>query len=289
MNGPSLLLDRLVGQAMRLHWTCLLLLLWIPYASFVYGDGFAAVPHGLLFATLLILCMTLHDVGHQVAARLFGTEPSVSCILPSGPVAWSARESTKPAKIAVLLAGPVVSLGLGFGFLFFAIFEPATVKHLVLPFATEGGLAGKLAAANFAVAAVNLLPFHPFDGGSLFRATNPENKRSSVRQGQVLAALLVILGLDFVPVLALLGMVVFFTCEFHLSNGPGKKRDRSKDSPELDSVKLALSKLGIETSSYPKKTFFAAPDPVSPQPPPPLQNGSGAAPFSPPTPERKAS
>ena len=82
----SLELGKIIGIPVRLHWTFLLVILYVAwaFASFsqtVYGNvyGFGAIEpvqmrwlYSLLFAIMLFACVALHELGHSYVAHKNG-------------------------------------------------------------------------------------------------------------------------------------------------------------------------------------------------------------------------
>ena len=117
----------------------------------------------LLFAVLLYLSVFVHELSHTVTARGLGLPVRSITLQLLGGVSHIDREPDSAAKeYLIAIAGPLVSLFLaGIGFALVGAFDPGTVSRV---------LAGELALANGLVAAFNLLPGLPLDGGRVLRA-----------------------------------------------------------------------------------------------------------------------
>lgn len=129
----------------------------------VPGIGSARYVVSLLFAVLLYLSVFIHELSHTVTARALGLPVRSITLQLLGGVSHIDREPDSAGKeYLVAIAGPLVSLLLaGVGFALVQLLQPGTVSLV---------LAGELALANGLVAAFNLLPGLPLDGGRVLRA-----------------------------------------------------------------------------------------------------------------------
>lgn len=151
----------------RLHWTFLLFLLWIALAVLV-REGVAAALEGLLFFSLLFLCVVLHEFGHIVAARHFGVKTPDVLLLPIGGVSRLEKIPEEPRQeIVIALAGPLVSFVIGTTILLALGFpSPAVVSDL----GAMEAIIAQLGWLNLFLGLFNLLPAFPMDGGRVLRA-----------------------------------------------------------------------------------------------------------------------
>jgi Zn-dependent protease len=182
---------------------------WLLFAAFVvvvYGPALSdqlgpvrAYTAAGSFAVLLLVSVLLHEVGHCIVARAFDLPVrSITVTFLAGLTEITEPPQTPAREYAVAVVGPMVSLllaGVGAGLT--PLFEPATLPYL---------LALGLAATNGVVAAFNLLPGLPLDGGRVLRAgvwqLTGDLERSTVAAAQAgrLVAVLV------VPAVVLLGL-----------------------------------------------------------------------------------
>jgi stage IV sporulation protein FB len=156
------------GTVTRIHVTFLLFLLWIGIAHYLQG-GWNAALEGVVFISLLFLCVLLHEFGHIFAAKRYGIATPDVTLLPIGGVARLERLPEAPSQeFVVALAGPAVNLVI------------AAVLYLVLggllpQGSTEVhnpgvGLLARLLSANLFLVLFNLIPAFPMDGGRVLRA-----------------------------------------------------------------------------------------------------------------------
>ena len=115
--------------------------------------------------------------------------------------------------------GQAVNVAICFALLPLLILSPASVADFTYPFASIGGLVAKLFIANLMLAAFNLLPAFPMDGGRVMRALLAARgdfvwaTRIAARSGQVFAAAFAIIGLFFAPFMLLIAAFLFFAAE----------------------------------------------------------------------------
>ena len=216
MLGSSMRLFTVAGTDVRLHPTFLLLLVWIGAVNWLQGGAPAAL-WGILFISLLFVCVVLHEFGHIFAARRYGIRTPDVTLLPIGGVASLERMPEKPSQeIAVALAGPAVNVVIAFvlAVVLGGRIEPSDIAELQRA-RTGDGLLVQLAAANVALALFNLVPAFPMDGGRVLRAAlatrlgHTRATRVAARIGQAFAVVLGFLGLFGNPLLVLVAVFIF--------------------------------------------------------------------------------
>ena len=155
------------------------------------------------FAVLLGLSVLLHEIGHCVVARAFDLPVrSITITFLAGFTEITRPPQTPAREYSVAVAGPMVSLLLAaVGVALVPAFDDGTVAR---------GICENIAITNGIIAAVNLLPGLPLDGGRVLRsvvwrlAGDPEKAtRAAARAGQVIAV--VVLPFVLVVVLPALG------------------------------------------------------------------------------------
>jgi stage IV sporulation protein FB len=165
----SINVGRIAGTAVRIHITFLLFLIWIWVASYVSG-GAEAAWSGLLFMVLLFICVLAHEFGHIFTARAFGVETPDVTLLPIGGVARLARIPEAPGEeFLIAIAGPAVNVVIAVVLMAFAGAH-LDAQHLAAVESTKAGLIDRLAAVNLFLAAFNMIPAFPMDGGRVLRA-----------------------------------------------------------------------------------------------------------------------
>jgi Zn-dependent protease len=167
--GWSFKLFDVAGTAVRIHPTFFLLLAWIAAIYWVQG-GPAAAINGVIFITILFVCVVLHEFGHILAARHYGIRTPDVTLLPIGGVASVERMPEKPSQeIVVALAGPAVNLVIA-AVLVLVLQARFDLSQLAQLEQAQSTLLGRIVAANVALFAFNLIPAFPMDGGRVLRA-----------------------------------------------------------------------------------------------------------------------
>lgn len=211
----SVKLGRLAGIDIRMHLTFLLLLAWVAIVEYSGRRTGMAAFIGVLFTIAVFASVTLHELGHSLVARRFGVATREITLLPIGGVSRLERIPEEPRReLLIALAGPVVSLAVA-GVLYLLIRLAAVIGAPGLESAGAGRFVWRLVWVNIAVAAFNLLPAFPMDGGRVLRAalaTRMSYSRATqyaARIGQGLALLLGLAGLFTSPFLVFIALFVW--------------------------------------------------------------------------------
>jgi Zn-dependent protease/CBS domain-containing protein len=211
----SLTIGRFGGTAIRIHFTFFLFLIWIWTVYYRQG-GTAAAWQGVLFVSLLFLCVLLHEFGHILVARRFGVKAPDVTLWPFGGIANLDQIPEKPSQeFLIAIAGPLVNVAIFVGLM---IYLGSTTPAAALMQVDESnvGLAAKLAGANLFLALFNLIPAFPMDGGRILRAllalkfSFARATEIAAAVGQGFAVLLGIIGLFGNPMLVIIAIFVFF-------------------------------------------------------------------------------
>lgn len=175
MNN-SLKLFAVRGVDIRLHFTFPLVLLFAALQFGLLAGSVQGALFGLSAISILFVIVTLHELGHTVAAQRYGVEVKQIVLSPLGGVAQLRAMPEKPAQeLVIAAAGPAVNLVLAVVMLVAARAVGLSLPSLSmsLPGVRDfgpGALFAYVFAANLLLAAFNLLPAFPLDGGRIFRA-----------------------------------------------------------------------------------------------------------------------
>ncbi|WP_170475440.1 site-2 protease family protein [Ruegeria arenilitoris] len=207
-------LGRLFGSELRVHATFFLLLAWIGFAAYSEG-GWPAAINNLIFVVALFACVVAHEFGHALMARRYGIRTPDITLLPIGGLARLERMPENPIQeVWVALAGPAVNVVIWA--ILMVLGSGTQVDTLAQLDSGHGNLLGRLAFVNLLLAAFNMIPAFPMDGGRVFRALlclkmdRVKATHIAAVSGQMVAVGLGFLGLTTGnPILVLIAVFVF--------------------------------------------------------------------------------
>jgi Zn-dependent protease len=221
MKG-SLILGRLGGIEIKVHWTFSLLLIWVLFSTFQQGGNTAMALFNTVLVLVLFFCVVLHELGHSRMARRFGIQTRSITLLPIGGVASLERMPEKPnEELAVALAGPAVNVLIALLLLLvvpLGTYRAFTAEQWEQFFTTPSldAFLVYLLMANILLVVFNLIPAFPMDGGRVLRAllgfsfNRAKATDIAARLGQAVSFIFLILGLFFNPFLVIIAIFVFF-------------------------------------------------------------------------------
>jgi Zn-dependent protease/CBS domain-containing protein len=174
MRTWSIPAGRIFGVEFRIHFSFLLLLAFISFSEHAVRPN-ANPARGTALAAIILVCVLAHEIGHALAEKVVGAPRRAVVLFPIGGI--TVFDDAKPEAatdwkrdVRVALAGPIVSLAIaGIAALVSQTFVPQaqlwpdpSLSSLNLPHA--------IVWANLWLAAINLLPAYPLDGGRVLRA-----------------------------------------------------------------------------------------------------------------------
>ena len=203
------------GIPVRIHATFLLILAWVAVSYLRQGHGVGAAATGVLFVLAIFLCVVLHEFGHALVARRYGIRTRDITLLPIGGVARIERMPEDPRQeLWLAAAGPSVNLAIA-AVLFALLATTAALVPMSKLTVTTGPFLQRLMAVNLVLAAFNLLPAFPMDGGRVVRALlamRMDYSRAThvaATLGQGMALLFGFLGFLFNPFLIFIALFVW--------------------------------------------------------------------------------
>jgi Zn-dependent protease len=216
-------IGRIVGIDVYIHATFPLLLVWIVLSGIGRGANARSLITTLALTLAVFVVVVLHECGHALTARRYGIRTRDITLLPIGGIARLERMPRAPRQeVLVALAGPAVNLLLAallYGVLALAgatAILPALERATAA--ATLTSVLAQLIAINLWLAAFNLLPAFPMDGGRVLRAliamrTHDYVKATATaaRIGRGFALLFALFGIFWLesPTLALVALFVW--------------------------------------------------------------------------------
>lgn len=213
------------GIPIRLNWTFLLIL---PFFAWVIGaavvditevlnltfgtqidpepltEGFTPWIVGLTAALGLFFGVLLHEFGHSLVALRYDLEiESITLWLLGGVASFKEMPEEWKQELNIAIAGPIVSVLVG---------VVCYVGFVLTPSGYDIALfvLGYLAILNVVLAAFNMLPGFPMDGGRVLRALLARNRphaqatQQAAEVGKIFAFLLGLLGLLSLSIILIL-------------------------------------------------------------------------------------
>ena len=196
-------LGRVFGIKIGLHYSWLIIAFLIVFSLSAqfhashpeWGDGLI-LALAVLTAILFFISLLLHELAHSVVAKSRGLPVREITLFALGGVSQIEREPTS-AKLEfwMALVGPLTSACIG-------LFCLALRGLAGAPSSPAVAMVSWLAYINFALAAFNMIPGYPLDGGRILRALvwwktgNMERAtRMATRAGQAVALIFIGVGI----------------------------------------------------------------------------------------------
>lgn len=203
----SITLGRIAGIRVGIHWSWLVvfgLITW-SLATAVFPDQNPGLSDGTYWAmavaaaVLFFTSLLLHELGHAFQARREGMEiDGITLWLFGGVAQFRGSFPSAGAEFRIAIAGPLVSLVIGAGFVGLAV-AIRGVEEL-------DGIAAWLGYINLALLVFNLLPALPLDGGRVLRSALWAARDDFTWATRIAAAI----GRAFGALFILSGLALFF-------------------------------------------------------------------------------
>ncbi len=197
---------------------------------------------GLAAAVGLFGGVLLHEFGHSLVALRFGCAiESITLWLLGGLASFGEMPENWRQEFWIAVAGPAVSVGVGLAFFAAFLAVPGGASELLFLF-------GYLAVVNVALAAFNMLPAFPMDGGRVLRALLSRNRthvratRLAAGTGKVFAV-----GFAIVGVFANLFLVVLAVFVYIAAAGEARQTMFKAAFDDVTVGQLMTSRDALET------------------------------------------
>jgi Zn-dependent protease len=163
--GGSLNLGKIFDIQVRLHfsWFIIFLLVTVSLVSPNWSNWLNWLV-GIATSILFFASVLAHELAHSLVGRANDIPVRSITLFIFGGIAHMTKEASKAnAELKMAAAGPACSLALGvlFGIIWW-------LSRGTIPIVAE--MVGWLAIINVALAAFNLIPGFPLDGGRVFRS-----------------------------------------------------------------------------------------------------------------------
>jgi Zn-dependent protease len=204
----------IAGIPIFLHGTFLLLIAIVLWGDWVREQSLAAAGAGALFVLAVFGTVVLHELGHALMARRYGIRTRDITLLPIGGLARLERMPEVPRQeLWVALAGPAVNVAIAAVTYVLLMAGAWTPPDVWLGLPTDA--IGRFLEINIWLAAFNMIPAFPMDGGRALRALLAERfdyvraTRIAASLGQGLAFLFALVGLFYNPFLLFIAFFVW--------------------------------------------------------------------------------
>ncbi|TIV01571.1 MAG: site-2 protease family protein [Mesorhizobium sp.] len=221
--GWSLNLGTIAGTTVRVHFTFLLLLVWIWLTHYRIG-GTPAAWEGVAFIIAVFACVVLHEFGHIAAARYFGIGTPDITLFPIGGVARLERMPEEPGQeFVIAVAGPLVNVAIA-ALIFALLGGSAGVEQMAGIEDPRMNFLARLAGVNVFLVLFNMIPAFPMDGGRILRAALAARlswsraTQIAAAIGQGLAFVFGFVGLFYNPLLIFIGIFVYLAAAAEAQN-----------------------------------------------------------------------
>lgn len=221
--GWSLNFGTIAGTTVRVHFTFLLLLVWIWLTHYQIG-GTPAAWQGVSFIIAVFACVVLHEFGHIAAARYFGINTPDITLFPIGGVARLERMPEEPGQeFVIAVAGPLVNVAIA-ALIFVLLGGSAGVEQMAGIEDPRMSFLARLAGVNVFLVIFNMIPAFPMDGGRILRAALAARlswsraTQIAAMIGQGLAFVFGFVGLFYNPLLIFIGIFVYLAAAAEAQN-----------------------------------------------------------------------
>ena len=225
------------GINVYVHTTFLALIAWVAFAHWQTAHSVSAAVGGVAFVLALFACVVLHEFGHALTAKRFGIRTREITLLPIGGLARLERMPDDPKQeLWVAAVGPAVNVIIAVALLV-VMQVTGTFAPLSTLSVTSGSFLERLLIVNVFLAAFNMLPAFPMDGGRVLRAllairmdyTRATQLAANIGQGMALVFGLI--GLFVNPFLLFIALFVWI--------GAGQEAAMTQMKSALGGIPLA--------------------------------------------------
>ena len=212
----SLYIGNIAGIKIFMHWTFPIIIFWIIFSNLRRGLNAEQVTWSVIFILALFVCVTLHELGHALAARRYHIKTKDITLLPIGGVARLEKMPEKPMQeLIVALAGPAVNFVIVIILFIFLRLTKLPTDFSIITHVTADNFLLSLAIVNIWLAVFNLIPAFPMDGGRVLRALLSLRlnrilaTKIAASIGQAIAIAFVFIGFFNNPFLIFIGLFIF--------------------------------------------------------------------------------
>jgi Zn-dependent protease/predicted transcriptional regulator len=225
MKNWSISAGRIFGVEVRIHLSFIFLLAFVVLTEYA-GRGPMNPGRSIALVGIIFGCVVAHELGHAFAGRREGIPAKAIILLPIGGVtlldetqSTDSQSQTWKRDIRIALAGPMVNLAIAAAAAGILSLVSPEIDLWAKPYVHSSNLARSLVWSNLWLAAFNLLPAYPMDGGRVLRALFARHMdpvgatRRAVTIGQTFAALFMFTGMLWNFWMAMIGFFLFLAAQ----------------------------------------------------------------------------
>ncbi len=243
--GSSIKLFRIFGIDIGIHWSWFFIFVFVTW-TFATGILADAYPQwgdaqrwsaGAVIAGVFFLSILAHELSHAIVSNRSGLPVSSITLFVFGGVSNLTREpDTAGLEFRIAIVGPLTSLALG------GVFAAA---WLALRNVNSGisDICGYLGFINASLAAFNMLPGFPLDGGRVFRSAvwaRNHNRlratRTAARAGEWIAYGIMAMGVAESVFVSTFSGIWFLLIGFFLKNAAASSYTQLVVETTLDGI-----------------------------------------------------
>lgn len=135
-------------------------IIMLPLIFVAFGGGAETLFYDVIFVSILIGSIFLHEVGHAWGCKVQGVPVRRIMIHGGGGFCEHARSPSFREQELIVAMGPIVNL---------VIWAVASLTYTMMEPSTAAWVVYWIGMINLFLALFNLLPVHPLDGGKLFQ------------------------------------------------------------------------------------------------------------------------
>ena len=160
---------------LKIHLSFGLLVLYVAGSAWYQEASGRAILLHSAFIIAVFTCILLHELGHAAAAAFHGVPTKEIILLPIGGAAIFEQKLVRPMQeFSIAFAGPLANFTIAaLIFLGLRLFTPSSVTYIGIEdqfFSVGNAFFERLMWLNIVIAAFNLIPAFPLDGGLMLRA-----------------------------------------------------------------------------------------------------------------------
>lgn len=184
---------RILGVPIRLHFTFVLLVIFLIAAG---AKGGQSAMNNAIYILALFTSVLLHELGHVAVSKRYGINTTEIVLYPIGGVARLEKSPRPQQELWIALAGPAVNLLIAAALSAFLLPFGIGEAFATLQNPTDANLFARIAVGNLVLAAFNMIPAFPMDGGRVLRSllsrwtTEEIATRRAAAAGRALAILI---------------------------------------------------------------------------------------------------